>query len=489
MGLRHLFLVALLVAVAPLQAQFLEVGSFEVVLRQDEDPYFAINGWEHGLLLYRQINKDYSYTEKTWEILLLDSAFNGQWATTLSTEYSQQIIGAYVDGDYGYFLLVDYSKSRRDYQIIRLDFASKQLLYFELGEYVPENLIFLRIHHGLIIIGGTEKNRPSVVCYRFGDKRAVVLQGVYGRNNVLLEIELLEKEGFLLYLRIKSENNQYSLSVNAYTDAGELKSTIVIKGGAGRNLLDCRVMSDLEADQPPCLAGTYSIGKSLTANGLFTVLLHPDGRQEFKYYGFDNLKNFFGYLSPEAEARELAKIGLKKSKGKKDVYDVNVSIRAPLVASNEGVFIGECYTQTNQSINPYYGLQTRFNYSHGFFVGIKKNGMVSWDNALVIDKTYESSELQQTFVAEVSDGYVSFTYKKNTLFYKVFDQSGGISSMATFPLSTDIDLDLSLISERESVVVMRPWYNKNYLIFGVNHYESGMNHPPVFFMKKISIGN
>jgi hypothetical protein len=275
--------------------------------------------------------------------------------------------------------------------------------------------------------------------------------------------------------------------INAYRRKGDLRSNIVLKPGPGRNLLDCKVIGEIREDQPLNIAGTYSVSKGTVANGIFTLLIHPDGKQEFKYYSFGNLKHFFSYLPPSVEEKEVERIESKRAKGKRNSYGVNVSIREPLITRDNNIFVGECYSRSSRVYNSYYGWQTGYMYSHAFFVGVNKEGKVVWDNAMPIDRFYESSELQQVILTEFGEQFLSFTYSKNHLLYKVFDDSGKSVQESDFPLTTNVEVNLSALREDLSEYVIRKWYDNHVLIYGVNYFDAGFETARVFFLKKISV--
>jgi hypothetical protein len=472
-----------LAAAPAIHAQIRAANTVEILLQEEDRPYFLMPCDDAGVLLYRGISTGTSITEKQWEVRLLDQVLHTVWHTVLLTSSAQTIIGGYYDSGFIYFLVLDYEKAAKRYMMLRMDIADRTLDHFELGEYVPETLDFLRVHNGSVLLGGADKSKPSIVCYRYGSRRPVVLQGIYGRNNSILGIDLLPDNGFIVYMGKRTARKSRSVVISQYSAAGELHSQTDLQPSSDRQLLDCRMMTEYNLEKSSLGAGLYSSDNNTAANGIYTVVINRDGAQEFKYYSFENLLNFFEYLTPSDQERRLARIESRRQKGKKDVHKEYVLLRKPFTDGGTPVLVGECYARNNKVYDPYFGWEIGFMFSHAFFIGIKEDGRVAWDNSMVIDTRGEVSELQKTFVHNAGDRFMAFSYSDPVLYYKHIGFSMQSDTLSVGPQRKPIFDSPATYAD----MVIRKWFGNNYLLFGVRTMDEGSVQERQFTITRLSV--
>jgi hypothetical protein len=308
---------------------------------------------------------------------------------------------------------------------------------------MPEYLQHFGVINELMIFGGIQNLRPSVVCYRFGSPSPIILEGLYANNNSLLRIELDEGEGsIIVYFTNDSKKKSASLTARVYDAAGVLQRDIVLQPSKDYHLLSARLVKSEEAT---VMVGTFGVSRRQLASGIFLARLHSDGSQVINYYDFTRLKHFFDYMAPRQRERMERRIRAKRARGKEGLYATHAVLRE-MMAVDDGYMLNiECFSQEGAQPGLHDLWSENLKYSHAAVIHFGADALIRSD--LVFDLQHQSNnqDRQQLYCVKHPAGLRCVSTKEDSIYIQSTtpQRQGNVQITPSIKLPTGANADWS----------------------------------------------
>jgi hypothetical protein len=292
---------SLLCHAIPLHAQIQQIARFEREQKNSDPEFIIIPTGARGMVLFRDKDK-YKEGRQLWEMIRLDSDLNEVWNMELDVKAGMRLIG-YDHKDAETFLLFRAS----DHEASNLHLFAVNIQSQEIKRYEIKQELSIRITHfgillNAIVVGGYISNEPAVMIYDFEKEGPKIVPGFFVSNTELLDLRINTNNTFNTLIIDQKNREQKKLIIKTFDSSGALLLEDAVDIEGKRTILS-GITSTLQNDDL-LIAGTWTVGTSRSAAGIYTVVVDPFSDQPIRYYDFGQLKHFFDYQS-ERKANKL----------------------------------------------------------------------------------------------------------------------------------------------------------------------------------------
>ncbi|MBA4058182.1 MAG: hypothetical protein C0490_25930, partial [Marivirga sp.] len=164
--------------------------------QKSSDEYFTIIPLkEEGLALFRELNK-YNSGNKTWELILLDTALQEKNKLNLEIKDRNKMIGYEYTPGHLYFLFRTGETTKNDFELIDIDLKGS-----EAGRYQFKPDLDFKLTHFIkagsnFVFGGYVNNEPAIVLYELPGDRIRVIPGFFQKDTELVDLRTNQNKTF-----------------------------------------------------------------------------------------------------------------------------------------------------------------------------------------------------------------------------------------------------------------------------------------------------
>ena len=482
-------------------AQIEQPERIEIELEQNSNDFVVVSADEQGLILFRDTDERNKQGNKLWEFIHFDTSLKEKWRRTFALDNSLLLRG--YDYDEGQLCVLfqkgPYQEKAMD--MIDMAIASGDTAYHTVRRIVPVELAFFEIIGQTVVLGGTVNYRPVVVHYDMFTRRVKVLPDIYHENGEIIDIIPNKKDKtFDVLIAETNAKRVKTVTVKAYDQYSNLLQSAPLKPEDHRNLLDAQA-TEFDGEKQ-FLAGTFGPKRSRYSRGIFVASLHPDGKQEIRYYNYADLENFFGYMRNKREERVKRRIAKRKEKGKKIRLNYRMVVHELISDDDKYIMLGEAYYPKYNSYfyngyGSYVPVSQRndlyfdgYRYTHAIAVCFDKKGELLWDHAFKLDNA-KSMELKQLVHIGIQDDRVVLMYSVDgEIKSKVVRDNGDVEETIESPIRLANENE-EIKRPEQDVYGITKWYDKYFYVHGIqdiknlNGSSTGLNRK-VFFINKVA---
>lgn len=484
----------------PAFSQVLQPARFEVKLEEEDEDFLIIPAAKHGLFLFREVENKETKRDYKYQIMRLDTSLNVVWDMHNFIEVENVFIGYDFIDPYVYFLF-RHSFKEQKFKVLRVEKDTREFTTFDIDLDFDLTLTEFEVIDETLVFGGYVNSQPSFVCYKFGDKRPIVLPGFHNAPNSIMQLEVEEdKKVFNILLSVTMRDRKKSISIKSYDSNGDLLKDFELRPQSDYNLLYGRSVA-LSHDKH-LIIGTYSQKKSDMSRGIFVARVENSGDHIINYYNYADLKNFFSYMKAKREIRVKKRIERRKIKGKKNKFFYKLLVHDIIEDSGQYIMVGEAFYPKFSYGNPPFGGPGYYNYSNGSYfegyaythavvIGFNKSGKILWDNSFEIEDVLTVNLEHFVHVIPSSKGTILLYVFNDEIRSKIIKGTQVLDVRENNELKLSNEHD-SVEKDSDSIVGLESWYGNNLYAFGiqdlVNYTEQGTdNKREVFFINKISV--
>ncbi len=459
---------------------------FELASGVEED-YQMIPLAERGFVVMYSKN-DYLRRNPIISFQKYDSTFTKTWETTFRPDDEYDLLKSFYNDN---FLFAFFKKGNESkIGILRIDFDSGDKIYTEgdmLTNMDVEHFVALR---SKAIITGQYNDRPVAVLFSLFDKTAKVLPELHANYFDIIEVDVNEQTENI-YIMLKHQRN-CNFMMKTYSYEGKLLKTAQV-GDRNQSPVSGKILT--LNDKEVILTGSFAESCSLLSNGIYIQNL---GQESPQFIRFEELDNFFKFLSPKREARVKERIKNKKRKGK----EVNLRYRLHLhdiVQNEEGwVLIAEIFypeykspatnTTVFNSVNNYRignDVYNNFRFTHTVLCGFDKSGKLLWNNSVSMDNV-ESGELNDKVqIFKQNDSFVLAYPNEEFIKTTIIKGNETPQNLESFNLKQSNE-NSNVTETKDSN--LHAWYQQNFLSYGYQDIRKtgNLTNKQVFFVNKLS---
>ena len=496
-----LLVYALIVPLAlPALSQVSQPARFEAELLDRDEEFTIIPADEAGLFLTRKVKNEETKRDFKYQIIHLDTMLNMVWEITSYVELEYIFAGYDFIDPYLYFLF-RHSYKNKKYRVLRIERETHEYQTFDIELDFDLMLTEFEVIDETLVFGGYVNNRPSFVCFKFGQSMPIVLPGFRNEPNFIMQLEMENHKGvFNILTSVITRNKRKSINIKSYTAEGSLLKDFELQPQGDYSLIDGRSVALNEDDH--LVIGAYSQKKSDMSRGIFVAKVESSGDHIINYYNYADLKNFFNYMKARKEIRVKKRIQRRKIKGKKNKFFYRLLVHDILEHKDQYIMIGEAFYPKysygpSSYYNPaFYNSRTGsyfegYSYTHAVVIGFDKNGRIIWDNSFEIEDVVTMDLKHFVHVVPTEDGAVLLYIYDGEIRSKI------IKGTQVLDVKENNDLQLKYEEDRVSeakknFVLLQKWYPGSLYAYGVhklvNYNSQGIMHErEVFFINKITL--
>ncbi|HNT51171.1 MAG TPA: hypothetical protein PKK67_11320, partial [Cyclobacteriaceae bacterium] len=304
-----LYLVVLFPVVLYAQEQ---TARFEREHKNSDSDYIIISLQKEGLAMVRDKDK-YKEGKQLWEVIRVDTTLQEVWLTELEIENRLRLVGYDYRDNLIYLLYREGDHEASNLVLYTIHTQSQAI-----GKYTIKQEITFKVTHfsalvNVVTLGGYVSNEPAILLFDLQTEKAKLVPGFFITNSELLDLRVNTNNTFNALIMDRSNKQDKKLLLKTFDATGAVLMEDVMEIEHERTILS-GLTSTLINDEL-LIAGTWTMGNSKQASGIFTSLIDPFANQAINFYDFGRFNHFVDYLSKKRAAKiksravEAAKIG------------------------------------------------------------------------------------------------------------------------------------------------------------------------------------
>jgi hypothetical protein len=496
---------------------------YEKTQKNSDEYYTLISLKEEGIAIFRDLSK-FKNSNRTWELVLLDTALNEKKSLELEIKDRHNIVGYEYAPGHLYFLFRTGETTKNDFELIDIDLKGS-----EAGRYMfKPDLDFKLTHFNKagknFIFGGYVNNEPAVVLYEMPAKNIRVIPGFFQNDTELVDLRVNQNQTFNTVLIDRGSKENRMLVFRTYDENGKQLLEDVVPIDEQKSL-QTGITSVLEREDLAVL-GTWGERNSKQSIGFYFMTVDPFKEQQIRYVDFGQLRHYLDYLSP-ARAERLKKNSIDDAAAGKIPNFTSYVMPFRISEYKDGfMMLAEVYNPIS-TMSPYYSNPYYYNpyyspyglnpYSSGYYypgmnrmyrpytygnnarnvdeiktseavlISYDSKGKVLWDYSMNLD------EIKMPGIEQVSDfcireDKIYFLYKKESeLKSKTIVLSDEVSTEILDKVRTSDPQD-EIKSEKEYEGGVRHWFANSFYVWGyhaVRNSTKGDKVRDVFYINKV----
>lgn len=498
-----LFFVLILLALpSKLFCQIEQPQRLELDLGETE--YEVLSANENGLFLLGK-TVDLAAQEQKWNVLKLDTSFNVQWQRYYSVPMSQALVSKYSENGKLYFLFSRTEPRDRNLEVISFDQFNGSAKSYVIKNFIPIDFFDFKVNASAAIIAGYYNYRPIVIMYNLNEGIPIVLPGLFGDRNELIQLTSNQNRTFDVLISGRNIERQGTLFVNTYDFEGKLVNSMELNPLEGKSLIFGRSTS--LSSNNKVVAGVYGRKLSEYSRGLFLANVSEDGSQSLKYYNYADLKNFFNYMRARREKRVRERIERRRIADKKIRFTYRLLVHDLIDDGDQYILLGEAFypkyrnvgtdyrgpgrivQSTSRGFVDYNRVFEGYRYTHAILIGFDKNGKLLWDNSFEINDVL-SFDLEQFVHASILPDKTALLYVfENSIRSKVINKGDVLEGKELTPIALKYENDIANPGMTD-VMGLESWYDNVFYTYGTQQIKNlntegvALNRD-VFFINKV----
>lgn len=492
------------------------------------DPLFEIVRLDEGLVSFRSLPQRAFSGDRVFQYFISDQNLQTEGIVELPVKSGFDMIGYDQDGRFLYVLFQKGTALNADKYILKINLDTKKGFEYGIENLLSMELAEFLVQGNSVIVMGAADTRPAVQVYDLESKSLHTVQGIYGNNTQILQIQKLpELEAFEVILSRKGQYREREILINTYDLTGNLLREVKIDefGNPDQEIMEALILPMRGYGQT--VVGSFGLERRDAYQGMYLMDINEFGEYQSKLYTLEDFPNFFNYLNEKSKEKKdqaiLKEIERDRVPSIQNVYSIRKAIETDdgyyvyfdhfNVVNNRGR-MNSPYSPTSlyrydrwermnasQAGDPFstnryngptsYTILTEYSYISAHFVKIGTEGQVIWDNSASLDNLNTSVGTPFGDVAIVDDEFYH-AYVRNDKIRLAYFKNGE-------KVFDNMQFDIELINENERIaennletLSMVHWYDRYYLLSGTQRIryqkEDGIGATrEVYFLAKVMV--
>lgn len=504
-------------------AQISQPRRFEKVQKNSDEPFTIISLKEEGLAIFRDMSK-FKNSNRTWELILLDTALQEKKTLELEIKDRHHIVGYEYAPGHVYFLFRTGETTKNDFELIDIDLKGSEAGRYQFKPDVDFKLTHFNKAGKNFIFGGYVNNEPAVILYELPAKNIRVIPGFFQKDTELVDLRPNQNQTFNAVLVDRGSKEDRKLVFRTYDETGKQLLEDVVPIDEQKSL-QAGITSILEREDL-VLLGTWGERNSKQSIGFYFMTVDPFKQQQIKYVDFGQLQHYLDYLSPARAERLKRNSSEDAAAGKIPNFTSYVMPYRVGEYSDGFLLLAEVYNPIS-TMSPYYSNPYYYNpyyspyglnpYSPGYYypgmnrmyrpytygsnarnvdeiktsetavIAFDAKGNVTWDHSFKLDDV-KMPGIEQVADFCINQDKVFFIYKQESeLKVKTVVLSDDVSTEKTEKIKT-LDPDDEIKSERDNDGGVRQWIANSFYVWGyhgIRNSKKGDRARDVFYINKV----
>ena len=454
-----------------------EIKRIEMSVNGDSEMYRILPADTAGFVLYRKKPVEELSEIIKYEFVFFNADLEKTSSKLFEAEYIYKIISADYEGGYAYFLFEAFKNFKKQWFILKTSIDGKNSEQILVDSFFPDFIDYFEIYDDILIIGGEDRLKPSVVFYYLSTNRTVVLQGLFIKRSEVLDMHIdRENEVFTVLSTIRNNRGQTALNLRSYDNEGMPIENVRIDPAGDKNFTQAK--ATIVNNQLRVISGTYRYRKAAFDEGIFVSTVQFDGEQNTRYYPFmdvmellDSLKNKQG-------------INTKTEDYRKEIINFDWEVTRCMDAGNDNVVIIESgqKVKSKEIVNT---VKEFYAYNKALVLGFDDQMDMTWMNDFDL-KYLQSPEKKAWIDLESMKGnYRLSGFYHHSIFEKWINKSATVKNIEYFSLIYNEETKSDPISFDNEICDLKRWYDNYSLYSGIKQFDEGIERKYIFYIEKI----
>jgi len=336
----------------PSIAQVEQIARYEREHKINDADFILIPMNENGMALIHD-KDDYKDGKKLWKMIMLNTDLTEAWNLEINIEMRLRLVGYDHKDDLVYLLFRTSDHEGDDLNLITIHTKTKEVNKFSIKQELTFKVTHFGVLSSAIVLGGYVSNDPAVLIFDLETENLKIVPGFFISETELLDLRVNANNTFNTLIIDRTTKEKKKLALKTFDATGALLFDDIIEVDAKRSILS-GVTSQLKNDEL-LISGTWTVGTSKQASGIYSVLADPFSDQSIKFYDFGAMEHFLEFQSLKRAAKLKQKSSEAKISGTIPEFKTYTSIIRMEENSKGFALLAEVYLPSaNFNSNPYY---------------------------------------------------------------------------------------------------------------------------------------
>jgi uncharacterized protein YqkB len=454
-----------------------EVNRIELPLEGEENLFQILPADNAGFVLYRKKPAEELSEIIMYEFLLYDSALEKTSSKLFKTEYIFKIVTADYERGYAYFLFEAFKNFTKQCFILKISMDGKESDQILIDTFFPDYVNYFEVYRDIMIIGGQDKMKPSVMYYNLNNNRTIVLQGIYNKRSDVLDMHMdKENEVFTVLSTFRNHKGQTSINLRSYDREGLPIEDTRIDPEGDRNFTKARAM--IINNQLRVVAGTYRYRKAAFDEGIFVTTIRFDGEQKTQFYPFLEVLELLDSLKTRQG------LSVTSNDVKKEILSYDWEVTKCRDAGLDNVIIVESgqKVKTKELVNM---VNEFYAYNRALVIGFDDQMEMIWLNDFDL-KYLQSADWRQWIDVEPKEDYYRLTgFYHHSILEKRIHKSATLNNIKYYSLIYNEETMSTPVNINNEICELKTWYGGYSLYTGMKQYDVGVERNYIYYVEKI----
>jgi hypothetical protein len=347
------------------------IGQVEQTARYERDhknndsDYILVPMEERGMVLIHDKDK-YREGKKLWEVITLNIDLDEVWSMEMDIEVRLRLVGYDYKDDLIYILFRTSEHDGSDLNLFTIHSKTQEVKRYAIKQELTFKVTHFVVLSRAIVLGGYVNNDPAVLVYDLETENLKIVPGFFIAETELLDLRINANNTFNTLILERKTSEKKKLILKTFDATGAMLFDDIIEIDKKRSILS-GITSMLKNDEL-LITGTWSVGTSKQASGIYSVLADPFREQTINFYDFGSLEHFLDYQSPKHASRiKQRSISAKSSGNIPDFKAYTALVRMEEQPKGFAVLAEVYQPSANFNSTPYYsGFSNPYYYGGGY---------------------------------------------------------------------------------------------------------------------------
>jgi len=500
-------------------AQSIQTARYELEQKNSDQEFILVSMQAEGIALIRDMEK-YKDGKQLWQLIRVDTTLQEVWSLELDIENRLRLVGYEYKDKHIYLLFRSGEHEASDLTLFTIHIGSQEIRRYTIKQELSFKVTHFSALASSIALGGYVSNEPAILLYNLENEKARIVPGFFISDTELLDLRVNTNNTFNTVIIDRNSKQTKKLILKTFDASGAMLMEDIIEIDEKRTILS-GITSTLINDEL-LLVGTWTVGNSKLASGIYTTLIDPFSEQPINYYDFGQLQHFLDYQKEKriVTLKERSLIANKVGDIPDfktyaipmrleeqptgfalltEVYLPSTSLNTnPYWNNNYGLpYAGYSPYGYNPFMNRYYNTPYQFNNPqtgetkmlHASLSLFDLQGKLTADYGLKLDDK-KAVGLEQTSDFVFYGDHIALAYKKEKELIINNTKSDGVVIPET--LVTQLEETAIIRHDSNNNSLIRSWYKNIYFVSGYQNIKdkSGKTEDPtrfVFYINKIEV--
>lgn len=280
--------------------QAVQEARYERENKNNDSDFIVISMAEKGVALIRS-KDEYKEGNQSWEVTVLDTDLKELWSIDLSIQPRLRLVGYEFKHDWLYLLFRVNDHEASDLRLFTVHTSTKETKQFTIKQELSFKVTHLGVLDKVIVLGGYVSKEPAILIYNLTTENLKVVPGFFVSNTELLDLRMNVNNTFNTLILDQKSKEQKRIILKTFDVTGAILLEESIELDYKRTILS-GITSTLANDNL-FVTGTWTVGLSRAAAGIYSIVIDPFNKQSINYYTFGQLDHFLDYQSEKKADR------------------------------------------------------------------------------------------------------------------------------------------------------------------------------------------